>query len=82
LIQKRDGVPIYTITRELGISKSAINKLQAKAISRGWSPDKVIEPYHVDDTLHSGCPKTSNAIIELILKTMLRNSTTRGLSRT
>ena len=35
LIRKRDGVPIHKITRKLGISKSAINKLQAKAISRG-----------------------------------------------
>ena len=80
LIRKRDGVPIHKITCKLGISKSAINKLQAKAISRGQSPDKVIEPYHVDDTLRSGRPKTSNAIIELILKTMLQNSTTRGWS--
>jgi transposase len=82
LTRKRDGIPIHEITHELGMSKSAINRLQVKAISRGWSPDKkmVIEPYHVDDTLRSGRPKTSEAIIELILKTMLQNSTTRGWS--
>jgi hypothetical protein len=33
LTRKRDSVPIYKITRKLGISKSAINTFQAKAIS-------------------------------------------------
>ena len=45
LTRKRDGVPIHEITRELGISKSAINKLQVKAISRGWSPIKSQESF-------------------------------------
>ena len=40
----------------------------------------VVEPYHVDDTLRSSRPKIPKAIVKLILKTMLRNSTTRGWS--
>jgi hypothetical protein len=54
LTRKRDGVPIHFITQELGMSKSAIYKVQEKAISRGWSPNpidkQVVEPHHVDDT--------------------------------
>jgi hypothetical protein len=64
------------------MSKSAIYKVQEKAISRGWSPDpidkQVVEPHHVDDAPRPGRPKTSTAIAEFILKTMLKNSTTRG----
>jgi transposase len=84
LTRKRDGIPIPHITLELSMSKSAINKLQEKAISRRWSPNpvrkQVVEPHHVDDAPRSGRPKTSTATAELILKTMLKNSTTRGWS--
>jgi hypothetical protein len=66
------------------MSKSAIYKVQEKAISRGWSPDlinkQVVEPHHVDDAPRLGRPKTSTATVEFILKTMLKNSTTRGWS--
>ena len=54
LTRKRDGIPIYFITQELGMSKSAIYKVQEKAISRRWSPNpidkQVVEPHHVDNT--------------------------------
>jgi transposase len=84
LTRKRDGVPIHFITQELGMSKSALYKVQEKAISRGWSPDpinkQVVEPHHVDDTPRSGRPRTSTTTAEFILKTMLKNSTTRGWS--
>ena len=66
------------------MSKSAIYKVQEKAISRRWSPNptdkQVVEPYHVDDTPRLGQPRTSTATAEFILKTMLRNSTTRSWS--
>ena len=84
LTRKRDSVPIHLITQELGMSKSAIYKVQEKAISRGWSPDpvikQVVEPHHVDDAPRPGRPRTSTATAKFILKTMLRNSTTRGWS--
>jgi hypothetical protein len=66
------------------MSKSAINRLQAKAISHRWSSDpvnkQIVEPYHVDDTIYSGRPKISIATIELILKIMLKTSIIRGWS--
>jgi len=84
LTRKRDGVLIHLITQELGMSKSAIYRVQEKAISRGWSPDpidkQVVKPHHVDDAPRSGRPRTSTATAEFILKTMLRNSTTRSWS--
>ena len=66
------------------MSKSAIYKVQEKAISRGWTPNptdkQVVEPHHVDDALLPGRPRTSTATAEFILKTMLKNSTTRSWS--
>jgi hypothetical protein len=84
LTRKRDGVEIPLITQETGMLRSAIFRLQEKAISRGWSSHstnkQVVEPYHVDDAPRTSKPKTSTATAEFILKTMLKNSTTRGWS--
>jgi hypothetical protein len=58
LTRKRDGIPIHLITQETGMSKSAIYKVQEKAISRGWSSNpidkQVVEPFHVDDAPRPG----------------------------
>jgi hypothetical protein len=81
LTHKRDGVPISYITLETQMSKSAINRLQAKAISRGWFSDpvnkQIVKPYYIDDAIYSGRPKISIATTELILKIILKNSITR-----
>jgi hypothetical protein len=64
------------------MSKSAIYKVQEKAISRRWSPDlidkQVVELHHIDDAPRFGRPRTSTATAKFILKTMLKNSTTRS----
>jgi transposase len=66
------------------MSKTAIYKVQEKAISCGWSPNpidkQVVEPHYVDNTPRSGRLRTSTATAEFILKTMLKNSTTQGWS--
>ena len=84
LTRKKDGVLIHLITQELGMSKRAIYKVQEKAISRRQSPNpinkQVVELHHVDDAPRPSRPKTSITITEFILKTMLKNSTTRGWS--
>jgi hypothetical protein len=40
----------------------------------------IVEVYHVEDTLRPGRPKTSQAVVDLILKTVTQNSTTQGWS--
>jgi hypothetical protein len=60
------------------MSRSAIYKVQEKAISRGWSPNpidkQVIKLYHVDNALQLSQLRASTATVEFILKTMLKNS--------
>ena len=53
--------------------------MRTKAIARGWVSG-VVEVSHVEDAPRTGRPKTSQAVIDLILKTVTQNSTTRGWS--
>jgi hypothetical protein len=39
-----------------------------------------VEVSHIEDAIRSGQPKTSQAISDLVLKTVTQNSTTRGWS--
>jgi hypothetical protein len=68
------------ITAKTGISKAQLYKLQDKAISRGWDlkVSGIVEVHHVEDAARSGRPKTSQSVIDLILKTVTQNSTTCG----
>jgi hypothetical protein len=62
------------------VIRSSIYKLRSKAISRGWIPDELVEPEHVNDAPRSGRPTTSTATALFIIETMTKNSTTRGWS--
>jgi len=75
-------IPHFEITAKTGISKAQIYKLRDKAISRGWDPkvSGIVEVHHVEDALYPGRAKTPQNIIDLILKTVTRNSTTRTWS--
>jgi transposase len=66
------------ITEQTAVSRSSIYRLKTKAISRGWDPNGVLEPYHVDDSPKSGRPKILTSITSSILTVMTKNSTTRG----
>jgi hypothetical protein len=68
------------ITAKTGVSKSGYYKLRSKAISRGWQLSDLVETWHVDDAPRPGRPKTSTATALFIIKTMTKNSTTRGWS--
>jgi len=76
------NVPHHEITTQTKISKAQIYSLREKAISRGWDPtiSRIVEVYHVEDVPRSGRPKISIEIVDLILKTVTQNSTTRGWS--
>src|SRR6059058_316153 len=76
------NIPHFEITSRTGISKAQIYKLRDKAISRGWDPkvSGIVEIHHVEDAPRSGRPKISQGVIDLILKTVTKNSTTRGWS--
>jgi hypothetical protein len=76
------GLPIFQITNKTGISKTRIYAIRKEALLRGWDPNisTIIEVYHVDDSTRSGRPKISQEVIDLILETVTKNSTTRGWS--
>jgi hypothetical protein len=76
------NIPYLEITAKTGISKAQLYKLRDKAISRGWDPkvSGIVEVHHVEDATRSGRLKTSQNVIDLILKTVTQNSTTRGWS--
>jgi transposase len=42
--------------------------------------NSIVEPHYVDDAPRSSRPKTSTVVVELIIKTMTKNSTTKGWS--
>jgi hypothetical protein len=62
------------------VIRSSIYKLRSKAISRGWIPDELVEPEHVNDAPRSGRPTTSTVAALFIIETMAKTSTTRGWS--
>jgi hypothetical protein len=68
------------VTEETGVSCASIYKLRTKAVSQGWREGDIVEPFHVDDALRSGRPKTSTATALFIIKVITKNSTTRGWS--
>ena len=74
------GIPHLEITKRTGISKVQIYKIRDKAISRGWDLQisGVVEVFHVEDRARSGRPKTSQDLVDSVLQTVTRNSTTRG----
>jgi hypothetical protein len=73
------GIPYAEITKKTGISTAQLYKIRNKAISRGWVSG-IVEVFHVEDISRSGRPKTSQAIVDSVLKTVTQNSTTRGWS--
>ena len=76
------NVPHHEITTQTNISKTQIYSLREKAISQGWdlTISRIVKVYYIEDVPYSGQPKTSPEIIDLILKTVTQNSTTRGWS--
>jgi transposase len=81
MFDKGSPVPDFiAIILETSVSKSSVYKLRTKAISRGWKPQTLVEPEHVDDAPRSGRPKTSTALALFIIKIMTQNSMTRGWS--
>ena len=75
-----DGILMQRITEETGVSRSSVYKLRAKAISQGWREGDIVKPFHIDDAPWSGRLKISTATALFIVKTMTKNSTTRGWS--
>ena len=76
------NIPYFEITAKTGVSKAYIYKLREKAISQGWDPkvSGIVKVHHVEDAPCSRRPKASQSVIDLILKTVTKNSTTRGQS--
>jgi transposase len=76
------GFTFEGITKQTGVSESGVKKLRKKATDRGWREytNMNVEVEHVSDAPKSGRPGTSQKIIDLIIKIVTRNSTTRGWS--
>ena len=76
------GIPIYQITALTNLSKSTIHRHHNKAIIRGYNPkvSMLIHVSYVEDAKRSGRPKTSQAVIDLVLATVTKNSTTQSYS--
>lgn len=74
------GLPIFQIEAKTGIKKVQIYNIRKKALLRGWIPNTIIETYYIDDSSCSGRPKISQEVIDLILETVTKNSTTRSWS--
>lgn len=75
-----NGTPHTQVTAKTGISRLALYALREKAIARGWRSKELIEVEHVEDAPRTGRPKASSALVEHILETVTRNSTTRQWS--
>jgi transposase len=75
-------MPVEQITAFTHIKKSRVYSLRTEAIRRGWDPQvsKVVEVHHMEDAKRSGWPKTSQVVIDLIIATVTKNSTTHGWS--
>ena len=65
------GIPILQITALTNLSKSTIHRHHNKAIRRGYNPkvSMLIHISYVEDAKRSGRPKTSQAVIDLVLAT-------------
>lgn len=76
------GMLVEQITALTFIKKSRIYILRKEALCRGYNPSisKIVEVYHVEDAKRSGRPKTFQVVIDLIIATVTKNSTTREYS--
>ena len=76
------GIPIRQITALTNLSKSTIHRHHNKAITRGYNPkvSTLIHVSYVEDAKRSGRPKISQAVVDLVLATVTKNSTTRSYS--
>jgi hypothetical protein len=54
--EQSPGPDFIAIQSRTGVSRSSAYKLRTKAISRGWIPENIAEPEHVDDTPRLGGP--------------------------
>jgi hypothetical protein len=72
------SVSLQIVYQKTGVSESALSRLRTKADSRGWRSGTVVEVEHVDDKPRSGRPTIPPSIVDLIIKTVTKNSTTRG----
>src|SRR6266498_706070 len=78
------GKPKWTLEKirdQTGIAKTTLYDLKAKAMSRGWDPTaggKTLKTWHVDDEVRSGRPPIDDKVVQLIVDTVTKNSTTRG----
>jgi hypothetical protein len=61
------------------ISKQHIRKIKRKAIKRGYNPDvcKIILLRYVEDNLRTSRPAIVQTVKDLIIKILIRNSSTR-----
>ena len=64
------------IFEQTKVTKPSLYKIRAKAKSRGWEGDGILETWHMDDAPRPGRPKTSTATALFIIETVTRNSTT------
>ena len=71
---------IPEVITKTGVSQAALYKLRIKVCSYSWASYKILETWYVDNAPYTGRPLISTAIIKFIIKTMTKNSTTRGWS--
>jgi hypothetical protein len=71
----------FCITALTNITETTVRRLVVKAKLHRWDPaDNVVQPFYVEDAPRSGRPKCSDIVIQHILNTMIKNSTTCGYS--
>ena len=80
LCLRDNGVAMKIVFEKTGVSESSISKLRKKAIERGWKSGEIVQVEHVDDKPRSGRPPIPQNMVDLILATVTKNSTTRGWS--
>jgi hypothetical protein len=72
------NIPHFEITAKTGVSKA--HKLREKAILQSWNPkvSGIVKVHYVKDAPCSGRPEASQSVVDLILKTVTKNFTTRS----
>ncbi len=66
------GVSSKEVSAVTGISTSQINRLRAKAVSRGWNPGSALRLEHVVDASRSGRPPKVTAETDAQLAGIIR----------
>jgi hypothetical protein len=76
------GVSLALVANLTKISEQHIRKIKRKALKRGYDPDvcKVILLRYVEDDLKTGRPAITETVKDLIIKILVRNSSTRAYS--